>query len=46
MGIFGRKKGAEAMAFQVKKQKNSINQCQNYFLTSDEMPIGVLNGKS
>ena len=27
------------MAFQVKKQKNNINQCQNYSLTSAEISL-------
>ena len=39
MGILGRKERDGAMAFQVKENKKivHINQCQNHFLTADEM---------
>ena len=40
-GILGKKEGADAAtAFQVKR--NSINQCRNNFLTTDEMSIKKL----
>ena len=35
MGTLGRKEGAGAMT--KKLNNNNINECQNHFLTSDEM---------